>query len=217
MAQISASEVSKLRKTTGAGMMDCKKALQEAEGDFDKAVEIIRKKGQAVASKRADRETTEGAVLAKVNDTATVGAVVALSCETDFVAKNEDFVKFTQSILDKALAEKPAASLVREHRLYQADFLMRFYRFSPGDIPLDKDGTLSEIADPKMVWAQQHPGFFPINLNTAGYWQLLKVPGIGPRSAKKLVRLRQERRIASFQQLKGQRLQIAKLSGFVCL
>lgn len=108
MAQITASDVSKLRKATGAGMMDCKKALQESEGDFEKAVEIIRKKGQAVANKRADRETTEGAVLAKINDNATVGAVVALSCETDFVAKNDDFVKLTQSILDKALAEKPA-------------------------------------------------------------------------------------------------------------
>ena len=108
MAQISASDVSKLRKATGAGMMDCKKALTESEGDFDKAVEIIRKKGQAIANKRADRETKEGAVLAKINDSATVGAVVSLSCETDFVAKNDDFVKLTQTILDTAVAEKPA-------------------------------------------------------------------------------------------------------------
>ena len=107
MAQISASDVSKLRKTTGAGMMDCKKALQEAEGDFDKAVEVIRKKGQAIASKRADRETSEGAVLAKVSADGKFGAVIALNCETDFVAKNEDFVKFATSILDKALETKP--------------------------------------------------------------------------------------------------------------
>lgn len=103
---IKAADVSKLRKMTGAGMMDCKKALSEAEGDFDKAVEIIRKKGQLVASKRADREAGEGCVLAGVKDGAAV--VVALKCETDFVAKNDNFVAFTQSILDLALENKPA-------------------------------------------------------------------------------------------------------------
>lgn len=104
MAQISAADVSKLRKSTGAGMMDCKKALQESGGDFDKAVEIIRKKGQAVANKRADREASEGAVLAGLNSDATLGAVIALNCETDFVAKNDDFVGFARQILDTALA-----------------------------------------------------------------------------------------------------------------
>jgi len=106
MAEIKAADVSKLRKTTGAGMMDCKKALVESDGDFEKAVEIIRKKGQAVANKRADREATEGAVLAKVNGN--LGAVIVVNCETDFVAKNEDFVGFASSILDLALAENPA-------------------------------------------------------------------------------------------------------------
>lgn len=106
MAEIKAADVSKLRKATGAGMMDCKKALQESEGDFEKAVEIIRKKGQAVANKRADRDATEGAVLAKV--TGNKGAIVVLNCETDFVAKNESFVALTEQILDKALAESPA-------------------------------------------------------------------------------------------------------------
>ncbi|RLD31266.1 MAG: elongation factor Ts [Bacteroidetes bacterium] len=108
MTQIKAAEVSKLRKITGAGMMDCKKALQESDGDFDKAIEIIRKKGQAVANKRADREATEGVVLAKVNKTKNKGAIIALNCETDFVAKNADFIKFTQSILDLALNEEPS-------------------------------------------------------------------------------------------------------------
>ncbi len=103
MAQISASDVSKLRKTTGAGMMDCKKALQEAEGDFDKAVEVIRKKGQALANKRADRDASEGVVLAKVNDAATAGYMIALNCETDFVAKNDDFVALATSILETAI------------------------------------------------------------------------------------------------------------------
>lgn len=106
MVEIKAADVSKLRQMTGAGMMDCKKALQESDGDFDKAIDIIRKKGQAIANKRADRAATEGAVLAKVNGK--TGAIVVLNCETDFVAKNESFVAFTEKILDKALAEKPA-------------------------------------------------------------------------------------------------------------
>ncbi len=105
---ITAADVSKLRKSTGAGMMDCKKALTEAEGDFDKAVEIIRKKGQAIANKRADREATEGVVLAKVSEDGKHGALIVLNCETDFVAKNESFVDFATSILDVALANKPA-------------------------------------------------------------------------------------------------------------
>lgn len=106
MAAITAADVSKLRKTTGAGMMDCKKALQEADGDFDRAIEIIRKKGQAIASKRSDREASEGTVQARVDGG--YGAMISLNCETDFVAKNEDFVSFAQSILDLAIAEKPA-------------------------------------------------------------------------------------------------------------
>lgn len=108
MVQITAAEVSKLRKTTGAGMMDCKKALQEASGDFEKAIEIIRKKGQAVANKRADREAGEGVVLAKVSSDSTRGAMVALNCETDFVAKNEDFIHFAQTILDIAIDKNPS-------------------------------------------------------------------------------------------------------------
>ena len=105
---ITAADVSKLRKKTGAGMMDCKKALTEAEGDFDKAVEVIRKKGQAVASKRADRDATEGVVLARVSEDGKNGALVVLNCETDFVAKNESFVDLTSSILDVALKNLPA-------------------------------------------------------------------------------------------------------------
>lgn len=115
------------------------------------------------------------------------------------------------------LEQKPAASLTREHRLYQADFLMRFYRFLPHEIPLDGQGFLSEVSDPKMLWAQQHPELFPINLNTAGYWQLLKVPGLGPVSAKKILKIRSEARIQDFSSLAGNHLQLQKLSGFACL
>lgn len=103
---ITAADVKKLRVATNAGMMDCKKALTDANGDFDEAVKIIRKKGLAIANKRADRQATEGCVLAQVNGTK--GAMVALNCETDFVAKNENFVALTQQILDIALENMPA-------------------------------------------------------------------------------------------------------------
>ena len=102
MANITAAEVAKLRKMTGAGMMDCKKALTEAEGDFDKAIEILRKKGQKVASKRADREASEGVVLAKVSADGKTAYMISLNCETDFVAKNEDFLKAADEILNIA-------------------------------------------------------------------------------------------------------------------
>ena len=103
------ADVVKLRKATGAGMMDCKNALTEAEGNFDRAVEIIRERGKLVASKRADRDATEGVVLAKVTEDSKFGALVVLNCETDFVAKNENFIGFTAKILDLALSNKPAS------------------------------------------------------------------------------------------------------------
>ena len=116
MTKITAAEVNKLRKTTGAGMMDCKKALVEANGDFDLAIEILRKKGQKVAAKRADRESTEGAAIAVVNEDNTEGAVIVLGCETDFVGKNETFVN-----LAKELAQKALNSASKEE-LLNADF-----------------------------------------------------------------------------------------------
>jgi len=106
--EISASDVMKLRKATGAGMMDCKTALADAEGDFNRAIDIIREKGKLVASKRADRSATEGVVLAKVNESKKSGALLVLNCETDFVAKNEAFVAFAQRILDAAIASNTA-------------------------------------------------------------------------------------------------------------
>ena len=103
MVKITAAEVNKLRKSTGAGMMDCKKALVEAEGDFEKAVEILRKKGQKIAAKRADRDSSEGAVIAKVNNDATKGVIISLNCETDFVAKNDAFVDLAHELAQIAL------------------------------------------------------------------------------------------------------------------
>lgn len=106
--EISAADVMKLRKATGAGMMDCKTALADAEGDFNRAIDIIREKGKLVASKRADRNATEGVVLAKVNEAGNSGALLVLNCETDFVAKNENFVAFAKRILDAAIANNAA-------------------------------------------------------------------------------------------------------------
>ncbi|MCP4457029.1 MAG: elongation factor Ts [Cytophagales bacterium] len=106
---ITAQDVNKLRQMTGAGMMDCKKALTEANGDFDKAIENLRKKGQKVSASRADRETSEGIVYSKTNEDKTEGVIVAFTCETDFVAKNDEFVALGNVITDIAFSEKPTS------------------------------------------------------------------------------------------------------------
>lgn len=107
MAGIKAADVAKLRKMTGAGMMDCKKALTETEGDFDAAIDLLRKKGQKVAGKRADREASEGAVIAKLSDDNKKAVIITLNCETDFVAKNDDFVAFAKEIAELAATKTP--------------------------------------------------------------------------------------------------------------
>jgi elongation factor Ts len=103
MVNITAAEVNKLRQATGAGMMDCKKALVEAEGDFDKAIDVLRKKGQKVAEKRADRDSSEGAAVAKINADNTVGIAIVLGCETDFVGKNDSFIALANDVADIAI------------------------------------------------------------------------------------------------------------------
>lgn len=105
---ITAQDVNKLRQMTGAGMMDCKKALVEADGDFDKAVELLRKKGQKVSASRADRETTEGVVITRTSDDKTKGVIIAFTCETDFVAKNEDFIALANEVAELAFAHAPS-------------------------------------------------------------------------------------------------------------
>lgn len=107
MSNITAADVNKLRQQTGAGMMDCKKALTESEGDFEKAIEILRKKGQKVASNRSDRDANEGYVVAKTTADSKKVIVLMLNCETDFVAKNQEFVNFGNSIMDVAIANAP--------------------------------------------------------------------------------------------------------------
>ncbi|RPA68767.1 elongation factor Ts [Cyclobacteriaceae bacterium YHN15] len=113
---ITAQEVNKLRQMTGAGMMDCKKALTEAEGDFEKAIDILRKKGQKVSASRADRETKEGTIVTSVSSDGTTGTLLSLTCETDFVAKNEGFVSFANTLLDMA-TKNAATSIEQIHAL----------------------------------------------------------------------------------------------------
>ena len=108
MSAITAQDVNKLRTMTGAGMMDCKKALTEADGDFEKAIEILRKKGQKVSASRSDRDAKEGSVFIKVSDDKKEAILIALNCETDFVAKNEEFQTLGKLIVETAFAKKPA-------------------------------------------------------------------------------------------------------------
>ena len=108
MSAITAQDVNKLRTMTGAGMMDCKKALTEAEGDFEKAIEILRKKGQKVSASRSDRDAKEGSVFVKTSDDKKEAVLIALNCETDFVAKNDEFQNLGKLIADTAFAQKPA-------------------------------------------------------------------------------------------------------------
>lgn len=109
MSAISAQDVNKLRQMTGAGMMDCKKALTEADGDFEKAIEILRKKGQKVSASRSDKEAKEGSVFVKVSDDKKEAVLIALNCETDFVAKNDEFQNLGKLIADTAFANKPGS------------------------------------------------------------------------------------------------------------
>jgi len=106
MTNITAADVNKLRQMTGAGMMDCKKALQESEGDFEKAIDNLRKKGQKVAAKRADRDANEGIVIAKTTHDKTYAAVLMVNCETDFVGKNPEFIQFAKDLLDLGIQHK---------------------------------------------------------------------------------------------------------------
>ena len=115
---ISAQEVNKLRQMTGSGMMDCKRALLEANGDFDKAIEFLRKKGQKVSASRADRKTSEGIIFTKISEDGSKGVLIALSCETDFVAKNEAFIALGEEILACAFDQEPKdINALKDHYL----------------------------------------------------------------------------------------------------
>lgn len=156
MANITASDVNKLRQLTGVGMMDCKKALVECDGDFDKAIDFLRQKGQKMAAKRADRDANEGCVLAKSNGT--YGAIIMLSCETDFVATNADFVAFSNSIIDSAMAKH----LTSKEDVLALDFNGRTIAEAITD-QIAKIGEKIELAhfetiEAPKVYAYIHPG-----------------------------------------------------------
>jgi elongation factor Ts len=158
MTQISVNDITRLRKTTGAGMMDCKKALEESGGDFTKAIEIIRKKGQAVANKRADREAGEGVVLAKVTNNDTLGAMIVLNCETDFVAKNQNFIGLATKVLDIALKEKPADLTVLKQLALEGKTVSEIIIEQVGIIGEKIELTYYDKLDAEMVVAYVHPG-----------------------------------------------------------
>lgn len=158
MSKITAAQVNELRKTTGAGMMDCKKALVEAEGDKEKAIEILRKKGQKVAAKRGDRDATEGLVIAKSEGKE--GVILVLNCETDFVAKNDDFGKFANQIVDVALQNKPTSVEELKGLSFDGNGL------TIGDKIIEEIGKIGEKIDlsayelvkAETVVAYNHPG-----------------------------------------------------------
>ncbi len=138
--QISAADVNKLRQQTGAGMMDCKKALTETNGDFEAAIDFLRKKGAKVAASRQDRESNEGVVIARTSADGKRGVIIELNCETDFVAKNAEFVAFANAIANEAVENKPAT--VEE--LNELTIDTETNRVKIGDAIIDKTGKIGE-------------------------------------------------------------------------
>src|SRR3982751_246354 len=138
--QISAADVNKLRQQTGAGMMDCKKALTETNGDFEAAIDFLRKKGAKVAASRQDRESNEGAVIARTSEDFKTGVIIELNCETDFVAKNAEFVAFANEIANAAVENKPASI----EALTQLSIDVENSRVTIADAITDKTGKIGE-------------------------------------------------------------------------
>lgn len=175
---ITAAEVNKLRQMTGAGMMDCKKALTEANGDFDAAIDLLRKKGQKVAANRADRDAAEGLVLARTSADAKKGVLVSVNCETDFVAKNADFGKMAETILEIALQHMAAdadtlKALPFGNGLTVAEKLTEQTGVIGEKIDVNYCGTL----EAEYVYAYNHPGnrvASMVGLNKAGHEQVAK-------------------------------------------
>jgi elongation factor Ts len=157
---ITATDVNNLRKRTGAGMMDCKKALVEANGDFEAAIDILRKRGQKVAANRSDRDAAEGLVIAKTTNDGKNGVMIVLNCETDFVAKNEDFGNMANTILEVAINNSPANLEALMSLPYSGNGL------SIGDKIIEQTGVIGEkielsgyeLINAEMVVAYNHPG-----------------------------------------------------------
>jgi elongation factor Ts len=156
---ITASEVNKLRQQTGAGMMDCKNALVESNGDFEVAIDILRKKGQKIAAKRGDNEAKEGLIFSQTSENGNEGVILALNCETDFVAKNENYINFVQSLVDIALANLPET--IEELKALPYD-----QKLSVDEKITEQIGVIGEKLDLSMyaklsapkVTAYNHPG-----------------------------------------------------------
>jgi len=158
MANITAADVNKLRQMTGAGMMDCKKALVESDGDFEKATDYLRKKGQKVASNRSDRAANEGIVLARTSADAKKSIIVLVSCETDFVAKSADFVKFVNDVAEFAILQTPK----NLEELKASNFNGRTVEENLTDL-IGKTGEKMEVAAYELIeaaktFAYNHPG-----------------------------------------------------------
>src|SRR5471030_2012302 len=161
--QISAADVNKLRQQTGAGMMDCKKALTETNGDFEAAIDFLRKKGAKVAASRQDRESNEGVVIARTSADFKSGVIIELNCETDFVAKNAEFVAFANAIANIAVENKPASI----EALYDLEIDVENTRVKIGDAIIDKTGKIGEkigvskyeVVDGEKVIAYIHGNF----------------------------------------------------------
>ena len=156
---ITAADINKLRQMTGAGMMDCKKALTEADGDFEKAIDELRKKGQKVAANRSDRDSKEGVVVAKTTSDNTKGMVLAVNCETDFFAKNEAYQQLANNILDIAIAKNPKTADELKALAYDD-------KISIGEKLIEQTGVIGEkieltkyeIVEAPFVVAYNHPG-----------------------------------------------------------
>jgi elongation factor Ts len=157
---ITAADVNKLRTITGAGMMDCKKALVEAEGDFDAAIDLLRKKGQKVAANRSDRDATEGLVVAKLDAGSKRGVLIVLNCETDFVAKNADFGAVANHILDIAIASKPSNLDELKALNYTGSELTVNEKITEEIGKIGEKIELSQynVVDAEQVYAYNHPG-----------------------------------------------------------
>lgn len=157
---ITAADVNKLRGITGAGMMDCKKALTEANGDFEAAIDILRKKGQKVAASRSDRDAAEGLVITKKTDDNKTAVLIVLNCETDFVAKNADFDKFANTIADVAVANKPASVEELKALNYPGTNLTIADKITEeiGKIGEKIDLSKYAIANAEFVAVYNHPG-----------------------------------------------------------
>ena len=175
---ITAADVNKLRQMTGAGMMDCKKALTEANGDFDAAIDLLRKKGQKVAANRADRDATEGLVLAKVSADGRKGVLVSVNCETDFVAKNADFGTMAETILGVALANMtPDADSLKALPYGNGLTIGEKLTEQTGVIGEKIDVNACQTIEAESVYAYNHPGnrvASLVGLNKAGHETVAK-------------------------------------------